>query len=110
MFKGEKKLLLYTTQSGKSPYEIWFYSLEDRKTQAIIWNRLDRLKYGVSRNCRFVGDGVSELKIFFGPGYRVYYGEEGDRIIILLCGGDKSTQTRDIQKASMYWKEYKRKI
>jgi len=107
MFDGEKELWLYENQDGKAPFEIWIESLRDHKARDIIWVRLDRLKYGHAGKCRLVGMGVFELKIFFGPGYRVYYGEENDRIIILLCGGDKSTQARDIQKACQYWRNYK---
>jgi putative addiction module killer protein len=53
-----------------------------------------------------VGEGISELRMFFGPGYRVYFGENGDDIVILLCGGDKSSQEKDIQQAKIYWQEY----
>lgn len=58
-------------------------------------------------NCEPVGEGVLELRIFFGPGYRVYFGEDEGHIVVLLCGGDKSSQKRDIQTAKDYWKEYK---
>ncbi|WP_256207901.1 type II toxin-antitoxin system RelE/ParE family toxin [Nitrosomonas sp. Nm166] len=58
-------------------------------------------------DCQPVGEGVSELRIFFGPGYRVYFGEEADQIVILLCGGDKDSQNLDIQDAKKYWKEHK---
>jgi putative addiction module killer protein len=54
-----------------------------------------------------VGDGVSELRMFFGPSYRIYYGEDNETIVLLLCGGDKNTQSKDIKKAKHYWKDYK---
>lgn len=57
-------------------------------------------------DCEPVGEGVNELRMFFGPGYRVYIGEEGNNIVVLLCGGDKSTQTKDIETAKLYWKEH----
>jgi putative addiction module killer protein len=66
-----------------------------------------RLESGLYGDCEPVGEGVSELRMFFGPGYRVYFGEDGDDIVILLCGGDKSSQRRDIKAAKAYWKEYK---
>ncbi len=69
--------------------------------------RIGRLEYGLYGDCESVGDGVSELRIFLGPGYRVYFAEEVRHIVVLLCGGDKSTQDKDIKTAKTYWKEYK---
>ncbi len=66
-----------------------------------------RLSEGLYGDSEPVGEGVSELRLFFGPGYHVYFGEEANNIVILLCGGDKSSQKRDIQTARGYWKEYK---
>ena len=71
-----------------------------------IGARIRRLEAGLYGDCEPVGEGVSELRMFFGPGYRVYFGEEAGNIVILLLGGDKSTQTQDIQTAQAYWKEY----
>jgi len=67
---------------------------------------LHRVESGHYGNNRSVGSGVRELRFFFGAGYRVYFGEDGDTIVILLCGGEKDSQRRDIQKAKSYWKEY----
>ncbi|MEG4090340.1 type II toxin-antitoxin system RelE/ParE family toxin [Microcoleus sp. Pol12B4] len=72
----------------------------------IIEQRLDRVRLGNLGNSKSVGEGVCELKIDFGPGYRVYFGQLGSTIVLLLCGGDKSTQEQDIRKAKEYWKEY----
>jgi len=80
-------------------YRDWINSLKDRTARARIQMRVDRLVHGNPRQHRRLTDGVCELKIDFGPGYGVYYMERGDEIIILLAGGDKSTQQRDIQKA-----------
>lgn len=71
--------------------------------------RLDRVSLGNFGDCRNVGEGVQELRVDYGPGYRVYFGQEGTTIVLLLCGGDKGTQTRDIQIAQVYWREYRRR-
>lgn len=82
-------------------------TLRDQKGRRAILKRVGRLEYGLYGDCEPVGEGVSELRLFIGPGYRVYFGEEADHIIVLLCGGDKSTQDKDIKTAKEYWKEYK---
>jgi putative addiction module killer protein len=71
-----------------------------------ILARVSRLQQGNYGDCESVGDGVSELRLFFGSGYRVYFGEKDNQIVVLLCGGDKSTQSKDIEQAKAYWKEY----
>ena len=71
-----------------------------------IRKRLDRVEEGNLGECNFIGEGVHELKINYGPGYRIYFGQEGMKIIVLLCGGDKSSQVKDIKKAQLYWAEY----
>jgi putative addiction module killer protein len=83
----------------------WLRGLRDGKARGVIRTRLDRLQSGNFSNCEPVGNGVHELKIDFGPGYRVYFGEDGDSVI-LLQGGDKDTQERDIKKAKEYWGDY----
>ena len=69
-----------------------------------------RLESGLYGDCEPVGEGVSELRMFFGPGYRVYFGEDAKNTVILLCGGDKDSQKKDIKKAKEYWKEYKENV
>lgn len=69
--------------------------------------RLDRMELGNSGTVKPVGDGVSELKIDYGPGYRVYFAMSGKTVVLLLIGGDKSTQQRDIEMAKIYWKQQK---
>jgi len=71
--------------------------------------RLNRLRLGNFGDCKFVGDGVHELRIAYGPGYRVYFGREGNFVVILLSGGDKGSQTRDITKAKEFWLDYNRR-
>jgi putative addiction module killer protein len=103
---GKKVLKEYQTRAGKAPYLDWLHSLREGLTRAVIRNRVDRLEEGNPGNCNSVGHGVYELKIFFGPGYRVYFGEDGPALVILLCGGDKKTQQKDIKKAHAHWADY----
>jgi len=80
-------------------YLAWFRSLRDARARARIDNRIRRLSLGNPGDVRPVGGGVSELRIDYGPGYRVYFAQRGATIVILLCGGDKRTQSRDIARA-----------
>jgi putative addiction module killer protein len=102
----ERDIKEYLTASGKSPFSEWLLKLRDQLARAIIRKRINRLRKGNFGDSKPVGDGVSELKIDFGPGYRVYFGHDGETIIVLLCGGDKGSQDADIKKAKDYWKDY----
>jgi putative addiction module killer protein len=102
-----RKLVLYETVDGKCPWHEWFSKLKDRKAQAALDARLLRLQRGQFGDCKRVGAGVSELRVHYGPGYRVYFGEDGDSLVVLLCGGSKRTQKRDIARAKAYWTEYR---
>ena len=106
MTGGKRKLVLYELASGKVPFEQWLSGLKDRRARAIIRVRLDRLALGNAGVYKFIASGVYELKIDFGPGYRLYFCEDGKMFIVLLCGGDKSTQEKDIRKALSYWNDY----
>lgn len=97
----------YVTPEGNEPFQIWLEGLRDLRGRAKIDARIARLRTGNLGKCDPVGEGVLELKIDFGPGYRVYCGEDGREIVILLCGGDKRTQKADIAKAKEYWREYR---
>ena len=77
----------------------WRVRLKDGRILALIASRLDRLAFGNAGDVKPVGHGISELRIDYGPGYRIYFQKQGNTIIILLCGGDKNTQTKDIQTA-----------
>jgi putative addiction module killer protein len=105
----ERQLEYYETQEGERPFRDWLLRLRDREGRRRIWARIDRVSLGNLGYCRAVGDGVMELKVDAGPGYRVYFGQEGDRLVILLCGGDKGTQARDIKTAIGYWVDYRRR-
>ena len=108
MHNGHPRAIeIYQTQDKQEPFTKWLRSLHDQKTRDRIRKRLDRLEDGNFGDCAFVGGGVFELRLHFGPGYRVYFGEVDNTIVLLLCGGDKASQTRDIQRAKTYWQEYK---
>ncbi|MBI3313421.1 MAG: type II toxin-antitoxin system RelE/ParE family toxin [Candidatus Omnitrophica bacterium] len=104
------ELEYYKTKNGLAPFLVWFESLNDFRTQTTISARLARLRLGNFGKCEPVGNGVFELKIYYGPGYRVYFGRKANRIILLLCGGDKSTQGKDIQRAYDYWQNFKERL
>ena len=96
------------THGEKAPFSDWLNSL-DRPVKARIMTRMDRLRRGNFGDSKSVGEGVFELRMAFGPGYRVYYGRQGQEIVILLCGGDKSSQTSDIARAQAFWREVNRR-
>lgn len=101
-----KQVIVYADQEGHEPFTEWLQALRDIQGRQRILVRIGRLEQGNYGDSAPVGDGVSELRLFFGPGYRVYFGEDGKTVVVLLCGGDKSTQKRDIAQAKVYWKEY----
>ncbi len=101
-----KEIEIYLTEKGKAPFSDWLESLSDIRARAKIRMRLDRLRLGNFGDSKSVGDGVFELRVDFGPGYRVYYGLVGVQIVLLLCGGDKSSQKKDIRLAKNYWKNF----
>jgi putative addiction module killer protein len=88
-------------------FETWFSRLRDTKAQARINARIRRLSLGNAGDVKPVGSGVSEMRIDYGPGYRVYYAQRGSALILLLCGGDKRTQDADIKRAIAIAKDWK---
>jgi len=101
-----KRLIYYQTIDGKVPIEKWRKNIKDIKTQWRIDGRLDRVASGNLGDHKSIGGGVKELRLQFGSGYRIYYAEDGNTIIVLLCGGDKKTQQKDINLAQSYWQDY----
>jgi putative addiction module killer protein len=98
---------MYKTDKGKVPFTIWLESIKDPITKRRIKLRVDRMIDGNFGDTRNLGDDLYELRLFFGPGYRIYYTIENDTLVILFSGGDKSSQEDDITKAKIYLKEYK---
>ncbi len=101
----ERKVVEYVRQ-GASPFGTWFAAL-NAHTAAKIATALYRLEQGNFSNVKAVGKGVSEYRVDFGPGYRIYFGQEGEIVVILLGGGSKKTQGKDIVTAQTLWAEYK---
>jgi putative addiction module killer protein len=106
MIVEPKKVKLYKTSDGTVPYREWVGSIGSLKTRGRIDTRIANVRLGLLGVCKPVGGGVTELKLDFGPGYRIYIGQEGADVVILLCGGDKSTQKGDIETAKKYWADY----
>lgn len=98
----------YIDRLGRNPFERWFEKL-DNDTQARVVVSLDRLEQGSFSAAKGVGAGVFELRLDFGPGYRIYFGKDGDTLVILLGGGTKKRQQADIESAQSLWQEYKRR-
>jgi putative addiction module killer protein len=101
-----KRFIVYADANGVEPFIDWLNGLRDIMGRKRILARVARLEQGNYGDCEPVGEGVSELRMFFGPGYRVYFGEDENNIVVLLCGGDKGSQHLDIKEAKAYWKEY----
>lgn len=106
----EKEIVVYADCHDFKPWAEWLTHLKDPTARARILARLKRLKQGNYGDCKPVGEGVFELRFFFGPGYRVYFAEFEGSIILLLCGGDKSSQTQDIKQAIDLWREYHERL
>ena len=97
----------YIGANERNRFDDWFQRLEPQ-TRARIQTRLDRIELGGFGDYRSVGRGVFEFRIHFGPGYRVYFGRDGDTLVVLLGGGSKRRQARDVARAQVDWKAYKR--
>ena len=103
------ELLRYQSDDGREPFTEWLNNLRDKVAQARIRVRLRQAQAGNFGDAEPVGDGVSELRIHVVASYRVYHGRYGKQVIILLCGGDKSSQAADIKRAKALWSEWKRR-
>jgi putative addiction module killer protein len=95
----------YIASNGKRPFREFLAEIDRLPVHGQILNRVDRLALGVFGDAKSVGDGVSELRFHQGPGYRIYFGIDGDKVV-LLCGGRKDRQTNDIARARRFWSDY----
>ncbi len=102
----EIQIRSFVERSGRVPFQIWFATL-DVQAQAKVNIALSRLALGNRSQVKGLGGGVAELKLDFGPGYRIYFGQDGQTLVILLAGGTKKRQNEDIATAKVRWAEYK---
>lgn len=102
-------ILQYQTVAGRVPFREWLLGLRDKTIRAKVRARLDRLALGYLGDTRKVGDSLFELRFHTGPGYRVYFGLIDTRAVLILLGGDKGSQARDIRRARIYWDDYLRR-
>ena len=103
----ERELKPVVLENGQCPFDAWFESLRDKKMQQAVDSRLTRMRAGNFGDHEPVGSGVFELRLDIGPGLRIYYGEQDKKIVILLGGGDKRSQSRDINRAIQLWEQLK---
>lgn len=101
------ELYYYQTSAGERPFVDWLAGLADRQARTRIEARLARVAIGNLGDVETAGEGVMELRIDWGPGYRVYFSRLGQVVVLLLCGGDKRTQQKDIKRAKDYLEDYK---
>ena len=100
----------YLTESNRDPYQEWLDGLKDIRARVAIQRRIDRLVSDNFGDHKFCRDGVWELRIDTGPGYRIYYAQTNQMIVLLLCGGDKRSQKSDIDRAVKYWDNYQQRM
>jgi putative addiction module killer protein len=98
----------YQCSDGRIPFDDWISTFKNSRDRARLLKRLDKVQLGNLGDWNSLGDNVFELREHFGAGYRVYYGIEKRTVILLLCGGDKSSQTKDIKLAKQYWQDFKK--
>jgi putative addiction module killer protein len=106
VFNTPREVVVFRARNGRRPFEEWLDGLNDQRAVARVLARLARVRQGNLGDCKPVGEGVSELRVDYGPGYRVYFGQKGRTLVVLLCGGDKRTQDRDIRLAKLFWHEF----
>ena len=102
----ETTVLHYLATSGRCPFQEWIESVNSSVVKAAVAARINRIRSGTLGDWKSVGDGVFELRVDLGPGYRVYFGRDGETVVILLSGGEKRSQVSDIKRAKGYWRDY----
>jgi len=102
-----REVIVFRSRSGEVPFQNWLGDVDDKRAVARVLARVARVRQGNFGDCKSVGESVCELRVDYVPGYRVYFGQSGQTLVVLLCGGDKRTQDRDIRLARQYWREFK---
>lgn len=105
-----KTIEVYALLDGKQPFTKWLTDLKDVKARAQILTRLNRIRLGNLGDSKFIKEGVYELRIHLNAGYRVYFGQKGNILILILCAGTKDSQERDIERAVAYWRDYESRV
>ena len=95
----------YLTSDGRSPFVDWLHDLRDNQTQARVLVQINRMRLWNFGDCKTLSEGIFELQAPFGPGYRIYFTRKGQAVVLLLCGEDKGSQAKDIERARRYWKD-----
>ena len=103
------EIVYYRDEDGRSPFIEWITALRDKRAKSRIATRLRQIESENFGDTKSVGEGVTELRIHVGAGYRVYCGRHGQHWVVLLCGGDKDSQSKDIARAKTLWEEWKRR-
>lgn len=105
----EATVLHYQTAQRRRPFQEWVDSIKDRAVKAAVAARINRVRAGTLGDWKAVGEGVFELRLDLGPGFRIYIGRDGQTVVILLTGGEKRSQDADIKTAKGYWKDYEKR-
>jgi putative addiction module killer protein len=101
------ELIVYQQATGQRPFEKWLTGLRDKEARARIVKRMRQIQKGTLGDWKPVGEGVLEIRIDVGAGYRIYCGRHGDTLVILLCGGDKASQAKDIERSREFWADWR---
>lgn len=111
MLEETNQLFFYTTIQGKCPFREWLLSIRDKKTVGIIDSRLTRVAKGLMGDCKHISSssGLQELRIDYGPGYRIYLCQVKSKTIVILSGGNKKSQGKDIEKSKIYLEDFKKR-
>ncbi|HEY1804001.1 MAG TPA: type II toxin-antitoxin system RelE/ParE family toxin [Terracidiphilus sp.] len=102
-------MIVYQQDTGQRPFEKWFEKIRDERARTRVAQRIRQVQNGTLGDWKPVGEGVLELRVDVGAGYRIYCGRRGDTLVVLLCGGDKSNQGEDIKRAKLFWTDWKRR-
>ena len=107
--ESEYRVEIYANKNGEEPFSKWLKSLKHKNLQSLVFQRLQRIKLGNFGDCKPLNNGIWEFRIHSGAGYRLYYSRIAKKVILLLCGGGKSSQNKDIALAAKYLEDHRRR-